>query len=120
MAALTIAEDLVRDGPTVVPAHFEADSYAGLSHMVNAGRLRRDALPVALTRIAGIMGERIPLAPLLRGANRLYDNVGAHDVFYVVLAATRGAILLTSDAPLARAAEQLGVNVILRRPETIG
>lgn len=117
--AIKIAEDLVREGPTLMPAHFEAEAYAGLRRLVSTTVLERDALSVAVSRIAGLRGERIPLVPLLPGAYRLHDNVGAHDAFYVVLAGARGAALLTSDRPLARAAERLGITVLFRPSEPI-
>jgi len=97
-----------------VPAHFEADAYAGLRRMVATQKLARERLLDALMRLAGIEGDRVALGALVPAVYRLYDNVAAHDAFYVALAASRGAILLTADAPLARAAAQLGVSVILR------
>jgi predicted nucleic acid-binding protein len=97
-----------------MPAHFEADVYAGLRRMVTTQKLERDALPVALRRITELAGERVPLAPLLPPASQMFDRVGAHDSFYVALALEQGAILVTSDGPLARAAQQLGVSVSLR------
>jgi predicted nucleic acid-binding protein len=118
--AVTIAEDLAREGPTLMPAHFEAESYAGLRRLATTGALERRTVGTAVSRIAELRGERIPLAPLLPAAYRLYDNVGAHDAFYVVLALLRGAPLLTSDRPLARAAEQLGITVLFRPAEPIG
>jgi predicted nucleic acid-binding protein len=113
--ASMIAEDLASEAPTLMPAHFEADAYAGLRRMTTRGTLGRAVLPTALQRVSELQGERVPLAPLLPTAFRLFDHVGAHDSFYVALALARGATLLTSDAPLARAAEQLGVTVLLRQ-----
>lgn len=115
-----IRDDVSRAGPVLVPAHFEADAYAGLRRMVNTGTIPRDALPAAIQHVADMPGDRVPLAPLLPAAYQLFDRVGAHDSFYVALALSRGATLLTSDAPLARAAEQIGVTVLLRPPEVIG
>lgn len=97
-----------------MPAHFEADVYAGLRRMVTTRILGREALPLALSRVAQLSGDRVPLAPLLPAASQMFDQVGAHDSFYVALALGRGATLLTSDRPLARAAEQLGVTVLFR------
>ena len=42
----------------------------------------------------------------------LADVIGAHDVFYVLLAISRQCPLLTCDLGLARAARRLGVEVI--------
>lgn len=88
--------------------------------MVNRGVITRDRLPTAVRLLAEMAGDRVPLAPLLPAAYQLFDRIGAHDVFYAVLALARGATLLTSDGPLARAAEQIGVSVLLRPPEAIG
>jgi predicted nucleic acid-binding protein len=104
----------------VVPAHFEADAYAGIRRLVSTKALGRDAAALPMSQIAELPGERIALAPLVPGGLRLYDNVGAHDSFYVVLALLRSASLLTSDRPLARIAQQLGVTVLFRPAEVIG
>lgn len=101
----------------MVPAHFEADAYAGLRRMVHTGLIPRESVADALTRIVAIHGERVPLGPLVPAAYRIYDTIGAHDVFYVVLAQIRAATLLTCDGPLARAAQQLGVKVLLREAD---
>lgn len=98
-----------------MPAHFEADTYSGLRRMAFQGLLERSRIPAAITRVAKMPGERIPLAALLPYAYDLFDRVGAHDAFYVVLARLQGAPLLTADRPLARAAEALGVTVLLRQ-----
>lgn len=119
-SATVIREDVAATGPVLVPAHFEADAYSGLRRMVNTGVIGRGELPAAIQHVADMPGERVPLAPLLRAAYQLFDQVGAHDSFYVALALALRATLLTSDAPLARAAEQLGVSVLLRRAEVAG
>lgn len=106
-----IERDVREGGSIVVPAHFEADAYAGLRRMASTGKIARAAVPVALDRLRLMAAQHIPLAPLLPAAYRLYDRVGAHDVFYVVLAQLRDAPLLTTDGPLARAATDLGVDV---------
>lgn len=113
--AEAIAADLQLHGPVTMPAHFEAESYAGLRRMALHGDIDRDELTRAIHLLADIPGERVPLSPLLPAAYDLFDRVGAHDSFYVALARLRGAPLLTSDAPLAAAAEALGVTVVLRR-----
>lgn len=100
----------------MVPAHFEADAYAGLRRMIHVGAIARDRLPAALDLLARMAGERVPLGPLLRRGYELFDRIGAHDVFYVVIAELRGARLLTTDLPLARAAQALGVDVLYHDP----
>jgi len=56
--------------------------------------------------------ERVALAPLLASAYELFDRIGAHDAFYVVIARASSCLLLTSDRAQARAAESLGVGVL--------
>lgn len=84
--------------------------------MVNVGRIERHELPKALADLADLVHERFPLAPLLDGAYRLFDQVGAHDAFYVVLAREHEAPLLTTDGALARAARGLGIDVLYHDP----
>ncbi len=84
--------------------------------MVNAGRIERRELAHALIDLADLVRERVPLAPLLNGAFGLFDRVGAHDAFYVVLARDHEAALLTTDGGLARAARALGVDVLYHDP----
>ncbi len=104
----------------IVPAHFEADAYAGIRRMVLQRMMTRDEATDALARLAGLTADRIALASLLAQAYELFDRVGAHDAFYVVLARGRGAFLLTSDGPLARVGEQLGIAVRYRPDRVIG
>jgi predicted nucleic acid-binding protein len=111
-----ISDDLRRNRPVVVPAHFEADAYAGFRRMVSAGRIERGKLTRALADLADLVHERFPLPPLLDGAYRLFDQVGAHDAFYVVLARAHEAPLLTTDGGLARAARIVGVDVLYHDP----
>jgi predicted nucleic acid-binding protein len=80
--------------------------------MVDAGRIQRQEIADALVDLAELVQEHAPLGPLLPAAYALFDQVGAHDAFYVVLARDHEAPLLTSDGPLARAATALGVEVI--------
>ncbi len=109
-----IARYLRGADPIIVPAHFEADAYAGLRRMANSHEIDKGVIPYALELLGRMTGERVPLAPLLPAAYELYDQVGAHDVFYVVIARARNCPLLTVDRPLARAAQLLGVEVVYR------
>lgn len=86
-----------------MPAHFDADAYAGLRHMVLRGQILRDTGLIAAPFIVGFAAERVMLAPLLASAIELFDRVGAHDAFYVVLADVLRCPLLTTDGSLVRA-----------------
>lgn len=115
--AQAIGADLVREGPVVMPANLEAESYAGLRRMALHGDIERSDVARAIDALIEMPGERVPIAALLTAAYGLFDNVGAHDAFYVVLARLHDAPLLTSDAHLAAAAEALGVTVLLRQSQ---
>lgn len=80
--------------------------------MVNVGEIDRAKVPDALTDLADLVEENAPLGSMLMAAYSLFDRVGAHDAFYVVLARAQDAPLLTTDAALARAARSLGVGVL--------
>jgi predicted nucleic acid-binding protein len=89
----------------LVPAHFDAEAYAAIRRAVRRGTLPAEEGSIALLRIATLAAERIALAELLARAFAERDRFGAHDVFYAVLARRESALLVTTDAPLARACE---------------
>jgi predicted nucleic acid-binding protein len=109
--APAIQDDLARGGGIRVPAHFEADAYAGLRRMVFTGLTTREEIAPAVSALADLAAERMPLAPILPAAFGLFDRLGAHDAFYVVVAMTSECPLVTSDGALARAALDLGIEV---------
>ena len=101
-------------GPAIAPGH--AEVYNTLRRAFFEGRVDRSFLASLVDQLARLEAQRIPIAPLLRGVTPLVDVVGAHDVFYVLLAVERACPLLTCDLQLARAATRLGVEVIAIRP----
>ena len=103
-------------GPAIAPGHFDAEVYNTLRRAFFEGRVDRSFLASLVDQLARLEAQRIPIAPLLRGVTPLVDVVGAHDVFYVLLAVERACPLLTCDLQLARAATRLGVEVIAIRP----
>ena len=54
--------------------------------------------------LAAFGARRWPLRPLLAPAWALIDRIATRDALYVALAASLGAVLITSDARLRRAA----------------
>ena len=72
----------------------------------------RDRLAIAVDRLERFDIARLEIVSLLPNVVGLVDVIGAHDVFYVLLAISRRCPLLTCDASLARAAARLGVEVI--------
>ena len=103
-------------GPAVVPAHFDAEVYNTLRRMLFSGRITRASLASLVGQLAELDAERVSLASYLAGVTPLVDVLGAHDVFYVLLAIGRACPLLTCDLQLARAATRLGVDVIAIQP----
>lgn len=95
-----------------VPAHFDAEVY----HALRRGYLRREIdrehLLTAVDQLERFDAERTEIVSLLPNVVGLADVIGAHDVFYVLLAIRRRCPLLTCDMGLARAAARLGVQVI--------
>ncbi len=72
----------------------------------------RDRLAIAVDRLERFDIERLEIVSLLPNVVGLVDIIGAHDVFYVLLAISRRCPLLTCDLSLARAAARLGIEVI--------
>ena len=72
------------------------------------GRLDRAGLltraPERVDALAAFGARRWPLRPLLAPAWALKDRIATRDALYVALAASLGAVLITSDARLRRAA----------------
>lgn len=110
---MAIDEDLRKGEPVLVPSHFEADAYAGLRRMFFRRQITRENVDEATARLGRMDAERVALAPLLPAALALFDRASAHDVFYMVLARSRGVTLVTSDRPMAEAAQMIGVSVRL-------
>lgn len=98
--------------PAVAPAHFDAEVYGTLRRFYLRGVIDRDHLRTAVDRLERFDAERVRIVPMLPNVVRLADVIGAHDVFYVLLAISRQCPLLTCDVGLARAARRLGVEVI--------
>ena len=110
--ASIVGLELGRSGPAIVPAHFDAEVYHALRRGYLRGDFDRQRLSTAVDRLERFDGERLEIVPLLPNVVGLADVLGAHDVFYVLLAISRGCPLLTGDRRLARAAARLGVDVI--------
>ena len=102
--------------PAIAPGHFDAEVYSALRRAYLQRRIDRASLGTLVAQLSGFDAERVPLDPLLPGAPHFADVLGAHDVFYVLLAISRACPLLTCDAGLARAAARLGVEVIAIGP----
>jgi len=103
---------LVESRPAIAPVHFDAEVYKALRRAYLRQRIDRNRLSLAIDRLERFDAERLEIVSLLPNVVGLVDVIGAHDVFYVLLAISRGCPLVTCDASLARAATRLGVEVI--------
>jgi len=103
---------VTRSGPAIVPAHFDAEVYGALRRGYLHRSIDRDRLLIAVDRLRRFKAERLAIVPLLPNVVGLADVIGAHDVFYVLLAISRACPLVTGDQRLARSAARLGVEVI--------
>jgi predicted nucleic acid-binding protein len=108
----TIEASLSAAGRGITPVHFDAEVYKALRRAYLRKGLDRSRLQRAVDRLQRFDAERVRLVPLLPNVVGLADVLGAHDVFYVLLAISRRCPLLTCDLGLARAATRLGVEVI--------
>ena len=109
--ASAVGAVLERSGPAIVPAHFDAEVYQALRRGYLRRNFDRERLSLTVDRLERFDADRIEITSLLPTVVGLADVIGAHDVFYVLLAISRGCPLLTCDAALARAATRLGVAV---------
>lgn len=96
----------------VTAAHFDAEVLSALGRLARASEIAEEAVEGALARLARAPFARYPLAPLLAEAWSLRANVTLRDGLYVALARRLGAVLLTTDARLARA-PRLPVQVVV-------
>lgn len=110
--AVAVDSALAQSGPVLVPAHFDAAVYHVLRRAYLGHEIDRGQLLTAVDQLERFNAERTGIVGLLPNVVGLADVIGAHDVFYVLLAISRQCPLLTCDLALARAAKRLGVEVI--------
>lgn len=111
-AAQEVEAALQASRPAIAPIHFDAEVYNALRRVYLQRRMDRDYLAIAVDQLARFDAERLEIVSLLPNVVGLADVIGAHDVFYVLLAISRRCPLLTCDLSLARAAARLGIEVI--------
>lgn len=97
--------DRIAAETVLVPAHFDAEVLSAVLRLIRHEELTSERGQLALLGAARLPAERVALRTLLPGAFALRDRCSAYDAFYVALARRSSAVLLTSDAPLARAAQ---------------
>jgi len=84
------------------PAHMDAEVLSALGRLRRAGRLTKPAERVEA--LATFAATRWPLQPLLAPAWELTDRIATRDAFYVALAISLDAPLITTDQRLRRGA----------------
>lgn len=106
------AEEQLRGSTVVVPAHFDAEAFSALGRLFRAGELSEERVETALDKLARAPLTRYPVAPLLRIAWSLRENLALRDALYVALAQRIEGTLLTADARLTKA-PHLGVACVV-------
>lgn len=104
----------LRGANPLAPAHLDAEVLSALGRLQRAGDVAADTVEDALDDLAEAPIVRVPAAPFLGTAWSLRDRYSLRDALYVALAIAAEAMLVTSDAALARQAEADGVPVTCR------
>lgn len=85
------------------PAHLDAEVLSAVGRLHRAGDLDAEIVATALNELAIAPVARHPLAELLLGAWAAREQLRLVDALYVELSGVLSAVLLTTDARLARA-----------------
>lgn len=104
-AAAGRIDRLIRGQQLQAPAHFDAEALAGIRGLVLSGEMAPERALLALQRVDRLPLERVAIPPLFADALALRSRFGAQDALYAVLARREGALVVTTDAPFARACQ---------------
>lgn len=85
-----------------VPAILSAEVASALRAMLRRGDLRAGEARSAALRASAIRARRYPFEPFVTRVWELRDNVTVYDAWYVALAETLGAPLVSADDRLRR------------------
>lgn len=91
-------------GPVHVPVHFDVEVFGAIRRELGLHHIELMEALNAVYALRLFIVERHPATRQLLDALALRDDVGAHDVFYVLLARRLGATFVTCDRSLSRAA----------------
>jgi predicted nucleic acid-binding protein len=94
----------LRGEQLVAPELIDVEVMSTLRRAARAKRLDQRRSAQALADLAALPIQRIPHLPLLGRVWELRDNLSAYDACYVALAEALGAVLLTADGRIKRAA----------------
>ena len=92
---------------------FGAEAASALRGLVARGELSAERAAAGLERIRIVRAVRYSFEPFARRVWELRDNLTVYDAWYVALAESLGADLLTTDAAIAAAP---GTRCRIRRP----
>jgi len=96
-------------GSIHVPQLIFPETVSALTGMERGHEATTEACGRAVNRLMRLSARRWPLEPLTRRTWQLRHRVSAYDAYYVALAETLEAHLITKDARLARAVEAAGL-----------
>lgn len=96
----------------VAPAILDLEVLSALRRLERAGEIRAERAAEAVADLASFAARRIPTTVLAEAAWAMRHSLRIADAFYVALARTLGADLVTLDARLA-GAPGLGITVVV-------
>lgn len=102
--AASAVEEAIGKGPVHVPVHFDVEVFGAVRRELMLGHIDLMEALNATYALRSFIVQRHPVTRHLMDALALRDNVGSHDVFYVLLARRLGATFVTCDRALSRAA----------------
>lgn len=99
----TWARRALDSAPLVAPHHLPAEAANVLRRLEARGEISPDVADAALADLLDLPAELVPFAPFAHRVWELRGAITAYDSWYVALAESLGAPLLTLDRRLARA-----------------
>lgn len=102
--ARAIRDRLDTDPDHAVPHIIDVEVFGAIRREYQRGLLDRTAATQAVSALAAWPARRFGHQPMLRRAWELRDTIRGWDAMYVALAEILGAVLITTDQRLARAA----------------
>lgn len=92
-----------RDPEWAAPGHWKVEVFSVMRGLTLGGTITDELAWRAVSRVARMGVETVPVDDLLTRMWQLKANISAYDAAYVALAESRDLTLVTADAKLARA-----------------